>query len=71
MSLGRVAQSVASPTAEPGVVSLILAWYHNFVEINHEIYAHSPLSAYSRRVVANNKHKYVHGVLAYGLVKLA
>ena len=40
---GRVAQSVtclatdASLTADPGVASLIPAWSHTFVEIDHEI----------------------------------
>ena len=40
---GHVAQSVtclatdACLTADPGVASLIPAWYHTFVEIDHEI----------------------------------
>ena len=34
---GYVAQSVGSPAADPGVVSLIPAWSHTFVEIDHEI----------------------------------
>ena len=40
---GRVAQSVtclatdACLTADPGVASSIPAWYHTFVEIDHEI----------------------------------
>ena len=34
---GSVAQSVASPIAHPGVVSLILARLHTSVEIDHEI----------------------------------
>ena len=40
---GRVAQSVtclatdASLTADPGVASLIPAWSHTFVEIDHDI----------------------------------
>ena len=40
---GRVAQSVtclatdASLTADPGVMSLIQAWSHTFVEIGHKI----------------------------------
>ena len=44
MSLpGRVAQSITclatdtSLTADPGVASLIPAWSHTFVEIDHEI----------------------------------
>ena len=42
-AVGRVAQSVtclsieACLTADPGVASLISAWSHTFVEINHEI----------------------------------
>ena len=42
-SVGCVVQSVrclatdASLTADPGVASLIPAWSHNFVEIDHEI----------------------------------
>ena len=32
-----VAQSVASVTVDPGVASLIPAWSHTFVEIDHEI----------------------------------
>ena len=40
---GRVAQPVtclatdACRTADPGVASSIPAWYHTFVEIDHEI----------------------------------
>ena len=34
-----VAQSVASLIADAGVVSLILAWNHTFVEIEHEIFS--------------------------------
>ena len=34
---GSIAQSVASETADPGVVSLILAQSHNFMEIDHDI----------------------------------
>ena len=32
-----VSQSVASPTADPGIVSSIPAMSNNFVEIDHEI----------------------------------
>ena len=32
-----VAQSEASPTADPGVVSLVPAQSHTFVELDHEI----------------------------------
>ena len=36
-SPNRVAQSVTCLTADPGVVSLILARSHTFVDIDHEI----------------------------------
>ena len=36
---GPVAQSVASLIADLGVVSLIPAWSHTFVEIDHEIFS--------------------------------
>ena len=35
--MGPIAQSVASPTADPGVTSLIIAWSHTFMEIDCEI----------------------------------
>ena len=35
--LGSVGQLVGSPTAGPGIVSLIPAWSHTFLEIDHEI----------------------------------
>ena len=35
--LGSIAQLVASLAADPGVMSLIQAWSHTFVEIDHEI----------------------------------
>ena len=34
---GPVAQSVGNPSADPGVVSLILVGSHTFVETDHEI----------------------------------
>ena len=34
---GLIVQSVGSPTAYPGVASLIPAWSLTFVEIDHEI----------------------------------
>ena len=37
LNTGPIAQSVASLTADPGVMSLIPAWSHTFVEIKHEI----------------------------------
>ena len=36
-------QSVASPTADPGVASLIPAQSHTFMEIDHEIISTVPL----------------------------
>ena len=42
MSLGPIAQSVASSTEDPGVVSSILVWSHTFEEIDH---GHSSPSA--------------------------
>ena len=48
---GPIAQLVSSLTADPGVASLIPAWSHTFMEIDHEIiYSRSP-SADSKRVV--------------------
>ena len=44
-----IAQSVASPTADPDVTLLILAWPHTFVEIDH--HCHHPSSADLKRVV--------------------
>ena len=72
--VGPVAQSVASQTADPGVVSFILSRYYTFVEIDHEISTvilGSPPSADSRRVVISYKRKHVHKVLVNRLVKLA
>ena len=37
--LGLEAHSIACPTADPGVASLILAWSHTFVKIDHEIFS--------------------------------
>ena len=34
---GPVVLSVVSPTADPGVTSLIPAWSHTLVEVDHEI----------------------------------
>ena len=31
------ARSVTSPTADPGIASLIRSWSHTFMEIDHEI----------------------------------
>ena len=59
-------------TADPGVASLIPAWFHTFMEIDHEIISMTILpSADSRRVIVNHKRKYVYEVLVNLLVKLA
>ena len=57
---GPVAQVIASPTADPGVMSLIPSLSHTFLEIDHEII---PPLADSRGVVVIYKRKYVHAVL--------
>ena len=36
---GSLAQSVGRGIADLGVVSSFLAWYHTFVEIDHEIFS--------------------------------
>ena len=36
---GLVVQSVASPIADPGVMSSISAWLHTFMEIDREIFS--------------------------------
>ena len=58
--------------SDPGVMSLIPARSHTFVEINHEVISTVILlpSADSRRVVDSYKRKYEHKVLVSGLVKL-
>ena len=52
-------------TADPGVVSSILAPSHTLAEIDREIISTAILlpSAESRRVVVGYKQKYVHKVL--------
>ena len=69
----QVAQSVTCLTANPGVQRSIPAWFHTFMEIDHEIISMVILlpSADSRRVVVSYKRKYVHKVLVNHLVKLA
>ena len=58
-------------TVDPGVVSLISARSHFFMEIDHEIVSsHSPPSTDPKRVVVSYKRKYVHKVLVNRLVKL-
>ena len=60
-------------TADPGVTSLIQAWSHTFVEIDHELASTATLlpSADSRRVIVSYKRKYVHEELVNSLVTLA
>ena len=55
------------------VASLILAWSHNFAEIDHKIIslAIPRPSTNSRRVVVSYNLKYVHEVLVNRSVKLA
>ena len=76
---GRIVHSVTCLaadtclTADPGVASLILAWSHTALEIDHEIISTIIFlpSADSRRVVVSYKRKYVHKELVNCLVKLA
>ena len=80
LQLGPIGQSVtclatdAYVIAEPLVVSSIPAWYHTFVEIDHEIISTVillPPLIHSKRVVVSYKQKYVHQLLVNGLFKLA
>ena len=69
---GRVAQSVACLTADPGVASSILVRSHTFVEIDHEMISTVILLLlliHSRRVVVSYKRKSVHKVLVNRLFK--
>ena len=72
---GRVAQSVTCLTAdmcltaELGVVSLILARSHTFLEVDHEII--SLFYWFKKGCCLGYKWKYVHKVLVNPLVKLA
>ena len=70
---GRIGQSITCLTADPGVVSTILAKSHTFPEIDHEIISMAILlaSADSRMIVVSYKRKYVHKVQVNRLVKLA
>ena len=77
---GRVAQLLMclatdeSLSADPGVASSILARFHTFVEINHEIISTVTLfpSAESfKKGCFSYKWKYVHEVLANCLFKFA
>ena len=67
---GPVAQLVASPTADPAIMSSILAQSHTFVEIDHEIIS-TVILLRLIRVVVSYMRKYVHEVLVNRLVKLA
>ena len=60
-------------TADPGVMSLIPAQSHTFVENDCERISTAILLSYPdlRRVVVSYKPKYVHKVLVNRLVKLA
>ena len=68
-------QSVTCLTADLEVASKILARYHTFVEIDHDVISMAILlpSADSRRVVVSCccQRKYVYEVLVNHLVKLA
>ena len=68
---GPSVQSITPLTADPGVVSLILAWSHTSLEIDHEILSTDILlaSTDSRRVAVSYKRKYVHEVMVDCLVK--
>ena len=48
---GPVAQSAASPNADPSGTSLIPAWFHTLGEIDHEIIPPADL----RRVIVSYK----------------
>ena len=50
---GPIAQSVANPTADPDVVSLISTRSHTFVEIDHEIISTVPLIVTSESMCEN------------------
>ena len=57
------------PTADPGVMSSILARSHTFIEI--DLYGPFPSSTDSRMIFVIYKRKYGHKVLVSCLVKLA
>ena len=52
LSPGPVVQTVMSPFGDQGVMGLILAQAHTFMEIDHGIYGHSPHSTDSRRLLS-------------------
>ena len=65
-------QSVASPTADPGVANSIPARPNAIVEIDHEIISTSFSFRWFKKdlIVVDYKRKYVHKVLVNCLVKL-
>ena len=69
---GHVAQSETCLTADARIVSLIPAWSHTFLKLDHEMISTAILlpSTDSRRVVSF-KRKYVQEVKVNRLVKLA
>ena len=73
----RLRSAVGNMSADPGVASLIPAWSHTFIEIDHEIISTAILLPsfhpliQSRRVVVSYKLKYVNEVLVNCLFKLA
>ena len=66
-------QWVTCLTADPGVASLMWAWSHTFVKIDHEIISTAILlpSPDSKRVVVSYKRKYEQKILVNHLVKHA
>ena len=56
---GPLEQSVASPIADPGVVSSIVAWPQTFVENDHEKFSavFYPCSTDSKRAVDSMRTK--------------
>ena len=70
--LGLIAQMVARKMANPGVVSLILARSHTFLEIDHEIFSTVILlQLIQEGMVSVTKRMYVHKVLVKCLDRLA
>ena len=63
-----------SLTAVTGVASSIPAWFHTFVEIDHEIISTVillPSAESFKNIVVSYKLKYVHEILVNCLLKLA
>ena len=57
-----VAQSVASQTADPRIVGLILVWAHTFLEIDQEIFSTVILLLLliQERLLSGTRGKYMH-----------